>query len=674
MPILEAVPVLYPAVVHVRFHTHPGLQKVSGPVSLFLTVLLWGAFFPGGFFWGVERTALAAAPRGTSSTPSDSSAGEIWDMKKLGRPPQARWGKKEGKVQEVYFAGESYRGKPTTVFAYVGRPEGEGPFPGIVLVHGGGGRAFQKWAAHWAERGYVSIAMDTAGNGPGKKRLPDGGPDQSHAFKFMEFTEKETRNLWTYHAVSEVILAHSLLRSLPEVQPDKTAITGISWGGYLTCIVAGVDDRFQAAVPVYGCGFLNDNSAWSDSDLKKLSSSSRRLWIRKFDPGQHVGRTRCPILFLNGTNDFAYPLDSYRKTIEQVSPEWVTTSIQLNLPHGHIWTFGIVDRFVDWKLRNGPPLVRLGEIRQQKKRATARILSEQPVKKAEVLFTFDQGPWQKRKWETLPARIEGNQVSFELEFDRPAEYFFQLTDQGGFKTSTTHERFQPGLGLENHASLPVPRLEKDFYDWYRRHADVLRIKDTLNPQYILLGDSITHMWGGEPTQKERRRGEDSWRELFGEGGLNLGFGWDRTQNALWRIEHGELDGLSPKVVVINIGTNNFTATRNHPACSPVQVAEGVDRICQRVMEKLPAARVILMGIFPRGEKAGTPVREKISSTNGLLRDLAEKRKITFLDISDSLLEENGRLPPEVANDYLHPTARGYRTWAAQLKPHLIPPN
>ena len=330
-----------------------------------------------------------------------------WNLEKLGKVPSAEWGKTEGNLQEVYFEGEPFEGKPTRVFAYVGRPEGKGPFPGIVLVHGGGGQAFSKWASHWAGRGYVAIAMDTAGNGPEKVRLPDGGPDQSDQVKFRDFDDSSIRDMWTYHAVSDVVLSHSLLRSLPEVDPDRTALTGISWGGYLTCLTAGIDPRFKAAVPVYGCGFLHDNSAWLDSgSIGRLSDLSRRLWIRNFDPGQHVGKTKCPILFLNGTNDFAYPLDSYRKTIEQVAPDLVTTSIHHKLPHGHIWTFPEVDAFVDSILKQGKSLSKFGPVRISNGIAGSSISHPGLIKNATLWYTKEEGKWQKRKWKSIPAKVE----------------------------------------------------------------------------------------------------------------------------------------------------------------------------------------------------------------------------------------------------------------------------
>ncbi len=179
-----------------------------------------------------------------------------WDLPALKKVPTASWGATTGLVQEVFYEGEPFQGKPTRVFAYVGRPaEGTGPFPAMVLVHGGGGKAFPDWATHWAKRGYVAIAMDTAGCGPAG-RLPDGGPDQSDPTKFRNFSESEAREMWTYHAVAAAIRGHSLLASLPEVDKKRIGVTGISWGGYLTCIIASLDDRLKVAVPVYGCGFL----------------------------------------------------------------------------------------------------------------------------------------------------------------------------------------------------------------------------------------------------------------------------------------------------------------------------------------------------------------------------------------------------------------------------------
>ena len=147
-----------------------------------------------------------------------------WNMAALSKVPQATWGEAKEQIQEVYYEGETFKGKPTRVFAYYGKPDGAGPFPGIVLVHGGGGTAFRDWVKHWVKNGYAALAMDLAGKGPAG-RLPDGGPDQGDDVKFRDFGPEETRDIWTYQAVAAVIRGHSLLASLKEVDPERTALT-----------------------------------------------------------------------------------------------------------------------------------------------------------------------------------------------------------------------------------------------------------------------------------------------------------------------------------------------------------------------------------------------------------------------------------------------------------------
>ena len=128
-----------------------------------------------------------------------------WDVQALHAVPAATWGRQTNLTQEVYYAGEPFQGKPTRIFAYYARPaQGDGPFPAMLLVHGGGGKAFREWAEHWAKRGYVALAMDLAGHGP-DGRLPDGGPEQDDAGKFRDFTDADAREMWTYHAVAAVL-------------------------------------------------------------------------------------------------------------------------------------------------------------------------------------------------------------------------------------------------------------------------------------------------------------------------------------------------------------------------------------------------------------------------------------------------------------------------------------
>ena len=229
----------------------------------------------------------------------------------------------------------------------------------------------------------------------------------------------------------------------------------------------------------------------------------------------------------------------------------------------------------------------------------------------------------------------------------------------------------PAPGV-NPATVPVGKLENDGYGWEDRHEAVMKIKDALKPEVVLIGDSITHFWGGEPDgTRMGNRGRESWAALFGNRKvLNLGFGWDRTQNVLKRIELGELDGLAPKAVVIHIGTNNLAATPHHRAETNEQIAEGITAVVARAQEKCPQAQVILMAVFPRGKGATNPERERINAINGLLAPLGEKPRITFLDMTEKWLGSDGSVTEELMPGFLHPNEKGYAVWAEALRPVL----
>lgn len=378
----------------------------------------------------VALVSLKADPPKSTSGP--------WDVKALQSVEvKPTWGERAGKAREVYYSGEQYRGKPTRVFGYYARPDGDGPFPAVLLVHGGGGKAFLAWAEHWAAHGYCALAMDLAGNGP-KGRLPDGGPDQSDDVKFKTFDADTVRDMWTYQAVAAVIRGHNLLRGLPEVDRDRVAVTGISWGGYLTCIVAGLDDRLKAAVPVYGCGYLHEDSYWKEPRFDKMDADQRNRWIDAFDPSRYLGSARRPMLFLNGSNDFAYPLDSYQKSYELVkSPR--TVSVQIRLPHGHIWTFGEVDAFINSHLKKGEPLAKLGEVKRHGDRVSAEITSKVKLKSAQLLYAIATGPWSTREWKSIAAELRDGKVEAKLPGEKPIVYFLSVTDERGLQVSTPYE-------------------------------------------------------------------------------------------------------------------------------------------------------------------------------------------------------------------------------------------
>jgi lysophospholipase L1-like esterase len=223
----------------------------------------------------------------------------------------------------------------------------------------------------------------------------------------------------------------------------------------------------------------------------------------------------------------------------------------------------------------------------------------------------------------------------------------------------------------NSALVPVDKLERDSYDWYARHEAVLKIQQSLNPEVVMIGDSITHFWAGPP-EGVRPRGPQAWKQLFGTRPvLNMGFGWDRTQNVEWRIDHGEFLGIHPRWVVLNIGTNNFSQTAHARANTPEEVAAGIQAVVRRVRARSPESRIVVMGVLPRGPNAKAPYRPKIEALNRLLAEqLKHVPGITFLDIGAKFLQPDGELPKSLMNDFCHPTEQGYAVWASALKPIL----
>lgn len=184
---------------------------------------------------------------------------------------------------------------------------------------------------------------------------------------------------------------------------------------------------------------------------------------------------------------------------------------------------------------------------------------------------------------------------------------------------------------------------------------------------VMLGDSIMHFWEWKHPASWGRFVQGKKRVL------NLGYGGDTTQNVIWRIEHGELDGYRAKNIVLMIGTNNNSSKTSNPT----NVALGVERIVSLVREKQPQARLVLHPIFPRGVSAESEfhaaARRRNDITNRLLKELAEKDgKIVWVDFSSRILDGNGWVSRELMADEIHPTDRCYSMWMDELEKALEP--
>jgi dienelactone hydrolase len=386
-----------------------------------------------------------------AAEPAKLPATTPWKLAELNQPPTFEWVNEQEPVRSLLYASENYNGRPTRVFAYYASPKTLGTaksdekFPAMVLIHGGGGTAFREWAALWAKRGYAAIAMDTAGHRPiegknahdpkNRTRLEDGGPNQEGKEKFGSVLEEPSEQ-WPYHAVAAAIRAHSLIRSFPEVDAERTGVTGISWGGYVTCIVAGVDNRFKAAVPVYGCGHLDENSAWSDT-LKRMTAEQRERWTQLWDPKHYLPSVSMPIFFVNGTNDFSYPLDSYQKSIDDVrGPKLIRVTV--NMPHGHQpgWEPPEIGLFIDQVLKKKPLLCEPGEPKVDGKRISLTCHGPVKPKTANLHYTTGDEPINKRTWQTVAANVDGQQITAPGPPDDASIWFLTVRDARGSIVST----------------------------------------------------------------------------------------------------------------------------------------------------------------------------------------------------------------------------------------------
>ncbi len=239
-----------------------------------------------------------------------------------------------------------------------------------------------------------------------------------------------------------------------------------------------------------------------------------------------------------------------------------------------------------------------------------------------------------------------------------------LFAQAPVAAPTSAPTTQPSGRQSPTIAAPKAWNENAYKGFMARHAGFLKDKEAAlakGPiQFVLIGDSITDGW--------RSGGKAALNAAFGQWNpYNIGIGGDQTQHVLWRIDQGELDGIqpNPKAAMIMIGTNNMGSA------TVEEIADAITRIVNKVHEKLPHTKILLLGIFPRGERASDPARAKIKAVNEIISKLDDGGKtVTYLDIGAKFLADDGTLSKDIMPDALHPNARGYQIWADAVKPTL----
>lgn len=353
-------------------------------------------------------------------------------------------------IQGLFFEGLPYKGRATQVFCWYGVPktlkEGE-KAPAVVLVHGGGGTAFPHWVKKWNDKGYIAISIALEGQIPGDKidnskgtkdyqSLSNSGPARIGFFN--DVNDDNLQDQWFYHAVADVILANSLLSSFPEVESNNIGITGISWGGIITNVVTGIDNRFKFSIPVYGCGFLQETPLYKRL-LGNLNNETQAFYLNNWEPSLYVPLQKQPTLFVNGTNDKHFTMNSFTKTYEASSNEkYLHIEHEMRHGHGPGWNPKEIYNFADYciKKTEKPIAIQFNKI---KKNNQLIYNYKGTVKEAYLYYTTDTADWGEKNYEWIEAAtiVSNDHKTIQVNLpDNAVAYFVNTISAEGLLHSS----------------------------------------------------------------------------------------------------------------------------------------------------------------------------------------------------------------------------------------------
>ena len=225
----------------------------------------------------------------------------------------------------------------------------------------------------------------------------------------------------------------------------------------------------------------------------------------------------------------------------------------------------------------------------------------------------------------------------------------------------------------------APRTEESavtpiFASWHAKDNDRILAdlkKRNGNVGLLLVGDSITALW---PTKGPKSYARfEAWRTL------NIGISAEHTEHVLYRLEHGNIDGIKPKAAMVLIGTNNLGHNKDE---KPEWAVAGIKKVVDTLRSRLPDTRILLLAIFPRGgekkdaagifppTKPTDSLRERIVATNRLIAALADNKNVFFMDIGNLFVDAAGNIRQDLMPDNLHPNETGYQLWLDAVKPKL----
>lgn len=344
-------------------------------------------------------------------------------------------------VTSILFSSIDYLGNPVEVFAYYSAPQtGDMPvggWPAVLHVHGGGGTANSSWVQSWNNRGYAAISMDLEGHYPLRDEennyysTPNPGPSRNGNWGDWELDIEEQ---WYYHAVSQIILSHSLIASFDEVNADKIGIIGVSWGGLLTSTTMGVDNRLKFAIPVYGAGFVTE----ADSYLG-ISNTAKEAFVRNnYDGRTYFDNVTFPTFWINGTNDVHFPMTMTNQSANDMQvPAKIRYEVRMS--HGETTAMSLdeVYTFADHALTVGDGLTNFETPTSDGTNVSVNFSSNYSISSAQLCYTLDEDTWYDRYWNTTAATVSGTTISVAIP-SGATNIYFKATDSRGLMTTSEY--------------------------------------------------------------------------------------------------------------------------------------------------------------------------------------------------------------------------------------------
>ncbi|MAJ51925.1 MAG: acetylhydrolase [Flammeovirgaceae bacterium] len=290
---------------------------------------------------------------------------------------------------------------------------------------------------------------------------------------------------------------------------------------------------------------------------------------------------------------------------------------------------------------------------------------------------------EKKKIEFSQVNQVQQQVFHELKKQGMENIFYLTKEEIGLKMDDTVDGIHPtDLGMMKYAAgyekklrdvlkeptgislttFPITQYrEPENYDWENRHREILRLNHSKNaPRSVFFANSIIHFWGGIPQTKIRTE-QASWDKFFTPLGLrNYAYGWDRIENLLWRVYHGELDGFDAEKIMVMIGTNNLHINTDE------EILEGLHLLMDAIKIRQPKSEITLIGLLPRRD-----YESRIKILNFQIAQLASEVSISFSDLGYIFLNKENRINEAFFSDGLHPNSKGYLRLRNVVKTLLI---